>query len=228
MVDNSLILVNFDPDVGVRLSRNSPRLDKASGILIHVIASLGCRNVMCPIRVQTFLPPTHRLVVEFPTLFLKLVITNIECVPPKTVIAHSNLIGLSVQMVEHLVVILVIIVYCSSSLRRSRLRNIKTIVSVVVTVAIRRVVLVGVYLILLRLPAPPVVVEHAARLLRGPRGLLLPHLDLPRVLEGQVLLSRARVAGDGGGDATAYLVLVVDLLLVVVLVRLGAVGRVLE
>ena len=35
-----------------------------------------------------FLPPAHRLVIELPTLLLELVITYIECISSKTMIAH--------------------------------------------------------------------------------------------------------------------------------------------
>jgi len=47
MVDDSLIFVNFDSNMGVGLSGNSSWFNElALGILIHVIAALSSRNII--------------------------------------------------------------------------------------------------------------------------------------------------------------------------------------
>lgn len=110
VVDDSLILVHFDADVGVSLPRNCPWLNKASCLLVHVVASLCSRHIMPHIRVQPLLPPAHRLIIEFAALFLQLVVADVECVSAEAVVAHSHLILLSIQMIEHLIVVLVVII----------------------------------------------------------------------------------------------------------------------
>lgn len=68
---------------------------------------------MLAIGIQALLPSAHGLIVELSALLLKLVITDIESIASQTVItiAHPHLILLlSVQVVNHLVVVLVVIV----------------------------------------------------------------------------------------------------------------------
>ena len=93
----------------------------------------------------------------------------------------------------------------------------------VVTVTVRCVVLVCVYLILLRLSASPIIIEHRVLC----RARIVTHFHLSRVLEGQVLLSLAIVLRIGT-RLRPDLVLVRYLLFVVVLLRFGTVCRVLE
>ena len=46
MMDDSLILMNFNSDMSICLPRNSPWLNKATCFLIHIIATLCCRNIV--------------------------------------------------------------------------------------------------------------------------------------------------------------------------------------
>ena len=79
-------------------------------------------------------------------------------------IAHSNLVLLSIQMVQHLVLVLVVVVYArhGSITVRARFRYIDTILSLatVVTVSVSCVVLVSVHLILLLSTTSSVIVKH--------------------------------------------------------------------
>lgn len=65
---------------------------------------------MTTISVETLLPPTHRLIIEFSTLFLKLVVTHIKRVPSQAMVTHPHLILLTIQVVEHLVVSVLVVV----------------------------------------------------------------------------------------------------------------------
>ena len=65
---------------------------------------------MTTISVETLLPPTHRLIIEFSTLFLKLVVTHIKRIPSQAMVTHPHLILLTIQVVEHLVVSVLVIV----------------------------------------------------------------------------------------------------------------------
>ena len=92
MVDDSLIFMDLDPDVCICLTGNSTWFNKASSLLVHIVATLSSGNVMRPICIQSFLPSSHGLVVEFTTLFLQLIVTNVKSIPTKAMIAHSHLI----------------------------------------------------------------------------------------------------------------------------------------
>lgn len=74
--------------------------------------------------IYRFLSTTHRFIIKFATLFLKLVITHVKSVPAHTVITHSHLV-LLVKMLLHIVllfhyVILVIVSTNSTVLTKNR------------------------------------------------------------------------------------------------------------
>ena len=46
---------------------------------------------------------------------MQLIVTNIECVTSEAMITHSHLVLLTVQMVDHIVVVLVIIINTSAA-----------------------------------------------------------------------------------------------------------------
>ena len=229
VVDYSLILMDLDPDVRVRLPGYGPGFDEAARLLVHIVAALRSGDVVPDIRVQPLLPPPHRLVVELATLLLQLVVAHVERVAAEAVVAHPHLILLSVQMVEHLVVVLVIIINAGIidllHVVAIRLDNVQTVVSLVVTIPVRSVVLVCVYLILLRLPASTIIIEH--RVLRSAR-IVATHFHLSRILERQILLPLPVVTRVLARLRRHLVVLVIHLLLVVVLLGLRAVRRVLE
>lgn len=103
VVYDSLILVDFDSYVSISLTRDGSRLDEVARlILIHVVATLGCRHIrhhymlaLCGSRttVDFLLSPSHRLIVKLSTLFLQLIITDIEGVSAQTVVTHSQIIS---------------------------------------------------------------------------------------------------------------------------------------
>ena len=217
-MNDSLVFVYFDPNMGISLPRYSSRFYEAAWFLIHIVAPLCSRDIVSNICVQPFLSPSHRLIVEFARLFLKLVITDIESISPKTVIAHPNLILLTIQMINHLIIVLVVIVNTSVVVGLLQvvpswwLHNIQTIISLVLTISVGSVILVSVYLILLLLPTPTIIIEHRVLSSAG----VIVHLYLSRVLKRQILLALAiilRVYSRLGSN----LVLKVYLLLVVVL-----------
>lgn len=188
MVNDSLVFVNFDSDVGVGLTRYGSWLDEAARLLVHVVAALGRGNVVANIRIQALLPPPHGLIVKLARLLLQLVIAYVKCVAAEAVVAHPHLILLAIQMVDHLVIILVVIVNAGApwigaadllKIVSARFHDVQTVVSLVVTVSVGRVVLVRVHLILLRLPAPAIIVEHGVAL----RRVVVVHFYLTRVLE---------------------------------------------
>jgi len=198
MMNDSLILVNFNANVRVCLPRNSSRFNEASSFLVHIVATLCCRDVVADIGVQAFLPSAHGLIVELTTLLLQLVIANVECVSSETVVAHPHLILLSIQMVQHLIIILVVIIYTNATSIVKLLQvvsantwfyYVQTVISLVVTITVRSIVLVCVYLILLRLPASTIIIEH--RVLSCSRVVATTHFHLARILESQILLPLA-------------------------------------
>jgi len=189
VMDNSLILVHLDPDVRVGLPRYGSRLDETSRLLVHVVASLRGGDVMSNVCVEALLSSAHGLVVEFAALLLELIITDVKCVSAKAVVAHPHLILLTIQMIEHLVIVLVVIVDAGVvyllQVGTVWFHHVQAVVSLVVTVPVGSIVLVSIYLILRRLPTSTIVIEH--RILRSPR--IIADLHLSAVLESQVLLS---------------------------------------
>ena len=164
MMDDSLIFMNLDSNVRVCLPRNSPRLYKTASLLIHIIAALCCRNIVSDIGIQSLLSSSHWLIVEFATLLLQLIVTNIECVTSEAMITHSHLVLLTVQMVDHIVVVLVVIINTSAAtttwdttlitsimiipithiIVTAWLSNVQTIVSLVVAITIGSIVLISI------------------------------------------------------------------------------------
>ena len=164
MMDDSLIFMNLDSNVRVCLPRNSPRLYKTASLLIHIIAALCCRNIVSDISIQSLLSSSHWLIVEFATLLLQLIVTNIECVTSEAMITHSHLVLLTVQMVDHIVVVLVVIINTSAAtttwdttlitsimiipithiIVTAWLSNVQTIVSLVVAITIGSIVLISI------------------------------------------------------------------------------------
>lgn len=102
MVDDSLIFMNFDSYVSISLTGDGSWFDKVAGlVLIHVVATLGSRNIrhhnLLPLTgswstVDFLLSPTHRLIVKLSTLFLQLIVTDVKCISAKTVVSHSQII----------------------------------------------------------------------------------------------------------------------------------------
>lgn len=80
VVDYALVFVDLDPDVGICLPRNGSGFYEAASFLVHVVAALSRRNIEASVSVEPLLPATHGLVVEFSTLFLKLVVADIKSV----------------------------------------------------------------------------------------------------------------------------------------------------
>lgn len=73
---------------------------------------------MANIGIKPFLAATHGLIVKLATLLLKLIIANIKSVASKAVVAHSDLVLLTIQVINHLVIVLMIIVHsCSVHVR---------------------------------------------------------------------------------------------------------------
>lgn len=85
-----MILVHLDPYMSICLPRNCPRLDKVARLLIHIIATLSRRHIMLAIRIQAFLPPTHRLIVELAALLLELIVADVESVAAEAVVAVAH------------------------------------------------------------------------------------------------------------------------------------------
>ena len=103
MVDNSLVLVNFNSDMGIGLSGNSSGFYKLPlGVCIDVVATLCGVNIRTVVFsrhllatlsiIYLFGASAHRLVIEFTALFLQLIIANVECVSSQAVITHSHLV----------------------------------------------------------------------------------------------------------------------------------------
>ena len=95
MVYNPLILVHLYPDMRISLSRDSSRLLKFSSYLIFRMVAALCRGHILLRRhwhtVLFLLASAHGLVIEFPTLFLELVVTHVESVSTHAVISHFSL-----------------------------------------------------------------------------------------------------------------------------------------
>ena len=126
VVDDTLVFVNFDSNVGVSLSGYSSRLNELPlRILVHVITPLGSwyisnhmwssLHILNWTTIKLLGSSTHRLVIEFSALLLKLVITYIEGVSTKAMITHSHLVSTSklksrmVLILIHYVILMVIV-----------------------------------------------------------------------------------------------------------------------
>lgn len=95
MMYNPLILVHLYPDMRISLSRDSSRLLKFSSYLIFRMVAALCRGYILLRRhrhtVLFLLASAHGLVIEFPTLFLELVVTHVKSVSTHAVISHFSL-----------------------------------------------------------------------------------------------------------------------------------------
>ena len=204
MVNDSLVLVDFDPNVRICLSRNRSRLYKTSCFLVHIVATLSSRNIMTNVCIKSLLSSTHGLVIKLTTLLLKLVIAYIESITSKTMITHSHLVWLAIEMVKHLVIILVIVVDAGASKIVSQLNVVSTwlahvqaVISLIISVSIGSVILVGVQvswvasclMLLWGLSddTSTIIIEHC----QGVVLCVTTHLYLTWVLKGQVLLTLA-------------------------------------
>lgn len=112
VVDNALVFVDFDPDMSISLARDSSRLYKVGLRLffLHVVialASIRCLLLslmltwlhrICRTSIELLLTSAHGLIVEFSTLFLKLIVTDVESVSSKAMIAHSHLVSTSTKL----------------------------------------------------------------------------------------------------------------------------------
>ena len=105
-MDDTLVLVNFDSNVGVCLSGNSSRLYEtgARRVLLYVVIPLSGTDLRLSLllidlqriswpAIKLLLTATHRLIIELSALLLKLIVTDVESVPTKTVITHSHLVA---------------------------------------------------------------------------------------------------------------------------------------
>lgn len=102
MVNDSLIFMNFDSYVSISLTGDGSGFDKVALVLIHVVATLGSRNVRHHLVLTLtgsrstvdlfFLSPSHRLIVKLSTLFLQLIVTDIKCISAKAVVTHPQLL----------------------------------------------------------------------------------------------------------------------------------------
>ena len=106
MVNDSLVLVNFDSNVGIGLSGNSSWFyELPLRILIDIITTLRGINIWTIVLpwnlllsltiIYLFRAPTHRLIIEFTALLLQLIIAHIKRIPAQTMISHSHLIATS-------------------------------------------------------------------------------------------------------------------------------------
>jgi hypothetical protein len=108
---------------------------------------------MTHISVQPLLAATHGLIIKLTTLLLKLIITNVKSVASEAVVTHSDLVLLAIQVINHLIIVLVIVVNASSiDVGRdlnvivivSLLADVQAVVSLVVPIAIGCVILISV------------------------------------------------------------------------------------
>ena len=106
---------------------------------------------MAHIRIQPLLAATHGLIIKLTTLLLKLIVTDVKCVASEAVVSHADLILLTVQVINHLIIVLVIVVDASAVDVGGPLNvvvrlfgHVQTVVSLVVSVTIRCVILIGV------------------------------------------------------------------------------------
>ena len=117
-MDDTLVLVNFDSNVGVSLSGNSSRLNELPlRILVHVITPLGSWNVSNHVwsslhildwtTIELLGSSTHGLVIEFPALFLQLIVAYVEGIPTQAVISHSHLVSASSKLKARMVLVLI-------------------------------------------------------------------------------------------------------------------------
>ena len=94
---------------------------------------------------NSFLPPSHRLIVEFAALLLQLVVANVEGISAKIVVSHLDWILLASKVLMH-VVILVIIISATQGLSIFDHAS-KAMISMVISIAVGIIVLVGILLI---------------------------------------------------------------------------------
>lgn len=94
-MDDPLVFVNLYSDVGISLTRDSPRLDEFTFELIFrwMVTPLSCghiwdRNGIWHWWILLFLPFSHWLIVELTVLFLLLVVAHIKCVTAHAIITH--------------------------------------------------------------------------------------------------------------------------------------------
>ena len=122
--------MNFDSNMSICLARDSSRFDKVCLrlLLLHIIVVLPIfRSLMLTwlhvvgwTSIELFLTSSHRLVVKFSALLLKLIVTNIKSVPSNTMIAIFHLVSASTKLSWSVGTFLRIkeIVICSSSVVR--------------------------------------------------------------------------------------------------------------
>ena len=113
VVYDPLVLVHFDPDVCICLSRNRPWLNEV--VLVHQVAPLCCAHVW-PITHAAaervlFLALTADLVVVFEVfiLFHQLIITHIERVPSNRVVCFGVLVEVAKDPVLLVLIVHVVV-----------------------------------------------------------------------------------------------------------------------
>lgn len=101
MMYNPLIFVDLYPDMRICLSWDSSWLLKfSSDLIFRMVAALCSGHILLRRHWHTvlfFLTSAHGLVIEFPALFLELVVTHVESVSAHAVVSHFSL--------DHIVVV---------------------------------------------------------------------------------------------------------------------------
>lgn len=99
VVNDPLVFMNLNSDMGVCLSGNRPGFDEIGRIvLIHVVTPLGRGHLRhhdwgsASCCIQLLLSPSNRLVVEVSALLLKLIIAHTKCISAKAIVAHAHII----------------------------------------------------------------------------------------------------------------------------------------
>lgn len=71
---------------------------------------------------------------------MQLIVTNIECVTSEAMITHSHLILLSVQMVDHIVVVLVVIINTSAATATATTTRDTTLITSIMIIPITHII----------------------------------------------------------------------------------------
>lgn len=80
MMDDPLVLVNFNSDMSISLPGYCSWFNKTSGFLVHVVAALSSGDIMRHIGIKSLLSSTHGLIVKLSALLLKLIVADIKSV----------------------------------------------------------------------------------------------------------------------------------------------------